>query len=582
MHRVRNTTAVALLFFGIMHTGAAAAEPQYKEYQATSTRTEFFWIAFDDQVIVITVPEEGGTRSYEIPLESVEHDAAEVRLASGIRFDATGLEIKGTTFAYDDIVDMRVFDDDEGTSIVFYRGDSADPDIARLRRGNMIRAFDNVRVEEGSFVRGFIFSVTGDIDVFGEVNKDIVTLFGGIYVAPDAVARGDVASVTGKVQIARDASVYGIVYTGTTEQKGRSRRFYRSINESSLSGTAYYNRVDGFTPLARFEYRDRDSLLPNVVAEVGYAFESKRSRLRFGVEQTLWREMPMAIGGVAYKELATEDEWLLSRNENNVYTLLVTEDFRDYYERTGGYLYYRVKPVEYLQIETGYRYDETRWFEAERDLWSLFGGDKKFPRNFHRVDPSIRDRGIAEIDTGTTAGLVIRGAFDTRDEKDPYDFSAWNLTGQIEWSDDKLSSDYDYRRYQFSAARYQEIHSRIMLISRLVVGASDGYLPMQKRYYMGGLGTLRGYKHKEFIGKRFWLANLEYRFRFPKSDFALGVLYDVGQISNDSPLNGDVEWKQSLGGALYIGDDFRVSLAQRLDGAEDKDLQVYARCEHSF
>lgn len=580
--RCRHLPAISVILALLTFGDVFAAEPEYKEYRATSGKSEFFRISFDAETMTITVPEEGGKRSYEISLESVRTGDSEVRLASGIRFVDAGLEIKGVTYAYADIVDMRLYDEEGVTTVVFYRGDDSDPDAARLRRGVMIRAFNNVRIEEGAFARGFIFSVTGDIDVFGEVNKDIVSLFGNVYIAPDAVARGDVASITGKVQIARDASVYGIVYTGTQDQKGRSRRFYRSVEESTLSGTAYYNRVDGITPLAKFEYNDRDSLLPSVMVEFGYAFESKRTRMGAGVEQVLWREMPMALGGIAYHHLATEDDWLLSREENNAYTVLFTEDFRDYYERTGGYLYFRVKPIEYVTVETGYRYDETRWFEAERDLWSLFGGDKKFPRNFHRVTGDFRERGIAELDSGTTAAMSWDVSYDTRDEQHPYDFSAWNIGGRLEWSDGGLSSDYDYRRYTLSVARYQEIHSRIMLISRFVFGGSDGYLPMYKRYYLGGLGTLRGYKHKELIGKRFWMANIEYRFRFPKSDFGLGVMYDIAQISNDSPLDGDVEIKQSLGGALYIGDDFRISLARRLDGAADKDLQVYARFEHTF
>lgn len=579
IHAFLMTTVLALtLVAGVL----AADEPEYQEYRPSSHKTEFFWISFDDESIVVTVPDQDGTRAYEMPIDAVEFGAGQVTLGNGVRFYDVGLEVKGQTFSYADIVDMRVYDDNEMTSMVFYRGEGDGPDVARLRQGNMIRAFNDVRIEKDDFVRGFIFSVTGNIDVLGEVNKDVVSLFGDVYVAQEAVARGDVASVTGQVQISREASVYGIVYTGTQEQKGRSRRFYGTLEESELTIDAYYNRVDGATPLARFEYQDQDSLLPHLLLEGGYAFESERMRLRAGVEQVLWREVPMALGGVAYHELASEDDWLLSRDENNAFTLFWTEDFKDYYERTGGYLYYRVKPADFFTLETGYRYDETRWFEAERDLWSLFGGDKKFPRNFHRVPADFRDQGIAEIDTGTTAAFSFETSYDTRDEKHPYDFSAWNLGGRLEWSDDQISSDYDYRRYQMSLARYQEIHPRIMLISRFVFGGSDGYLPMYKRFYLGGLGTIRGYKHKEYMGKRFWMANLEYRFRFPRTDFAFSVLYDAAQISNDSPLNGDVEVKQSIGGALYIGDDFRLSLAQRLDGAEDKDLQLYARFEHSF
>ncbi|MBD3402136.1 BamA/TamA family outer membrane protein [candidate division GN15 bacterium] len=572
-------TALAL----IVSTGVATAqESDYKEYQPRSNKTEYFWIAFDDEVIVITAPYDDTFRSYEMPIESVRREGADLRLASDVRFTPDGLEIKDQLLPYDEIVDTRVREDGNKTAILFLRSDATGPDYARLRRGNMLEPFEDMRIEEGAFVRGFVISINGDIDVFGEVNKDIISLFGNVYVAPEAVARGDVVSITGKVQIARDASVYGIVYTGTQRQAGKSRRFYRQVEETELTIDAYYNRVDGITPLGTFRYSDRDSLLPSVELQVGYAFESKRSRLRGGIEQVIWRKIPMAIGGMAYHELATEDDWVIGTDENNAFTMLFTEDFRDYYERDGGYLYFRIKPLGDLTVETGYRYDETRWFDAERDLWSLFGGDKKFPRNFHTAPEPFRRQGISDIDTSANAMVSLSATYDSRNNRELYEFSGWHFDGRLEWSDDHFSSDFDYRRYRLTAQRYQLIHSRIMVISSVMFGGSDGYTPMHKRFYLGGLGTLRGYKHKEMIGKRFWMGNLEYRFRFPATDFALSVLYDVAQISNDSPLNGDVEVKQSLGAAFYVGDDFRLSLARRLDRGEDNDLQFYARFEQTF
>lgn len=205
-----------------------------------------------------------------------------------------------------------------------------------------------------------------------------------------------------------------------------------------------------------------------------------------------------------------------------------------------------------------------------------------FPRNFAHVPAAYRWTGIAEIDSTTNAALNLQVDWDTRDPAFPFEESAWAFTGWLEFSDGGLGSDFDYNRYRLNLRRYQQINRYTTLILRGVFGNSDGYLPMYKRFYLGGLGTLRGYKHKELMGSRFWLLNGEYRFRFPKTDLALSLMYDAAQIANDTRIDGDIDFDQSLGVGLYLGDDVRLSLARRLDGAEDKDLQFYARFEYTF
>ena len=187
-----------------------------------------------------------------------------------------------------------------------------------------------------------------------------------------------------------------------------------------------------------------------------------------------------------------------------------------------------------------------------------------------------------EIDTTSNAALHFMVDFDTRDSEDPFSKSAVAVTGELEWSNPDLNSDFDYRRYTLSLRRYQKLNRHTMLLARVMYGGSDGYLPMYKRFFLGGLNTLRGYFTKEYMGTRFWMGNAEYRFSFPHSDLALSVLYDVGQIANDRKLDDQVDIKQSLGVALYVGSDTRVSVARRLDRSHDNEPRLYARLSHVF
>ena len=78
------------------------------------------------------------------------------------------------------------------------------------------------------------------------------------------------------------------------------------------------------------------------------------------------------------------------------------------------------------------------------------------------------------------------------------------------------------------------------------------------------------------------MTNAEYRVVIPGSDFALAAFWDCGQIANDTRLNGEVDTKNTIGMAGYLGSDFRLSVAKRLDRSEDDAPKIYVRLAHHF
>ena len=575
-----------LALTGGSRTGTAQ-ETDYKPYQPGTTKTRFFEISYDSDRIEFTAPSGDKDifighfrRNLVIRDRAVYFD--EIKM-----FDAEGVYIDEKLYPWDEIYDIRVSRQGDRNRIAFYRKSDAEGRAAATRRGNIIKYADNITIDEDEFVRGMVFSALGDIRVDGEVNRDIVSLFGDVNIGPGAVARGDLASITGDIDVGRGASIYGEKYGKDKFRRSRRRgRFYRDydISLNSVTGGFVYNRVDGAHPWIQYTYDD-GGYLPQLELQAGYAFASSRWRFNVQIQQTLLRDISLSLGGRFYRRLESEDMWIFEKEkhfagENTVFALLATEDFMDYYESDGGALYLKARPMRDLRLEAGYHVNETNWLVGHSHLWSVFGGDKLFSPNFSKVDLAFREDGIREIDSSSNASLRLRVDYDTRDDREPFSKSAWAATAALEWSSPDFNSDFDYRRYTVNVRRYQQINRRTMVMLRLMYGGSDGYLPMHKRFYMGGLGTLRGYYHKEYMGTKYWLGNAEYRFNFRRSALALAVLYDIGQMANDQKLDGDVEIKQSIGVALYLGDDARMSLARRLDRSEDNTPKFYVRLSH--
>jgi hypothetical protein len=581
--------AVLMLWASLcLPSAASAQDSKYKEYKTRSTRTRFFEIAFNKDNIEITAPDGDQEVFIDHQRRIVSMKDRTVYFGDTRMCDRDGVYINERRFPWEGIYDFRVSERNGYTVITFYKRSDESDRVNRTRRGNIIGFSGHVTVDDGDFVRGAIFSAVSDIRVDGEVNRDIVSLFGDIELGAESVVRGDIASITGDIEMAGEASVYGEVFGNKHKKRIRRRgRFYRHYDHNAVTGGLVYNRVDGAHPWLKYTYDKGGYNFPRIELEGGYAFASERWRFNVGIEQVILRDISLSLGGSFFRRLESEDRWLFSGRkrsvaENTFFALLVTEDFMDYFESDGGALYLKARPWHDLRVEARYHHEVSNWLEGHSHLWSIFGGNKLFSDNFSTVDSAYREAAIYEIDTTSNASLRFKADYDNRDDREPFAHSACAATAALEWSTPDLKSDFNYRRYTLSLRRYQQVNRRTFLLLRLMYGGSDGYLPMHKRFFVGGLGTLRGYYHKEYMGTQFWMGNAEYRFNFRRSALALSVIYDVAQIANDRKLDGTAEVKQSLGLAFYLGDDTRMSLARRLDRSTDITPKFYVRLSHVF
>lgn len=584
MRRTVSIQLVTLALLGVtLFPGQARAQgTEYKEYKPAPARLSYFTLTYNSKQFRVALTGDSlnpTSKLYSTPSISVQG----TRVVSGKEtiFDDSGLHFGDSILPYSQIRDIEISESDEGTILQFYRSAQKVPESQMIRRGNRITYADSILVGQGEFVRGTVFSVLGNAHVAGEVNRDVVSLFGSVIVSPSAVVRGDLATVGGSIVIAKTAQVYGDAYRGETKASARRHRFFRKEHPVEPDGRLSYNRVDGFAPYLSVSYHDPDSLLPSARAELGYAFASKRLRFSLSAEQLIWRHKDLSIGAQYYRSLSSDDDWALPDWENSVYAFMATEDFKDFYEAQGGTGFARIKPIKPLTFEARYRNEQTMWLHAHPNLWSVFGGEKQFPENFASVPLPFRDSGMAQIDTGSNVALSAGVTYDTRHDDSLFSVSAWNASASLEWSSTGLKSDFNYRRYVFDIRRYQYIHKYSMLLLRAMLGSSDGYLPMNRRFFLGGPGSLYGYERKELMGTRFWMINAEYRFQIPKTEIAFGPFWDIAQIADNQAFSRSVEVKNSIGGAVYFGAKFRLSVAQRLDRSQVSP-EIYIRLIPAF
>ena len=100
------------------------------------------------------------------------------------------------------------------------------------------------------------------------------------------------------------------------------------------------------------------------------------------------------------------------------------------------------------------------------------------------------------------------------------------------------------------------------------------FLPNQKLFYLGGIGTLRGYDYKEFSGTTVTMLNLEYLMKINKK-IGLTIFIDTGACWNGHDKNilsmnyKLARFKHSAGFGIteFGGDAFwSILIANRLSG----------------
>lgn len=477
----------------------------------------------------------------------------------------------------------------------------------RKKNSDIVRFWGDVTIEPDEFIRGDVVTLRGTVHVQGEVDGDVVAVFGSVELDSTAYVDGDVVSVGGKIYRSRGAQVKGdLVQTSITGVKVDDGDQHVSVGLSGISvgpkkgdewernrrrpqrkGWGYdmnddpfmfrYNRVEGLflgLRLDRDDWRDKSSWF-DLYGHAGYGFSRKHGCYQIGIERSFFGKWGPILGVEAHDVVHTEDEWIIPTFENSLAALFLREDFQDYYRKEGFSAYLSHDISEYLTITGEFRQDQ-HYNLKRKTNWSIFGGDKKFREN-------------PFIDEIEFKSAVARLTFDTRNSY-KYPDQGWyvNLVGEFARPDFN-ENEVDFDRFIFDIRRYQPITSGENLDFRLRAGSSRGDLPAQLQFDLGGLSTVRGYKFKEFANdsinqtNRMLLGNIEYRIHGRRNplnsimggDLSLILFADAGYVwgvadtieANDG--FDDLDWEDlytSLGFGISNRDgNVRLNFAKRMD-----------------
>jgi outer membrane translocation and assembly module TamA len=114
---------------------------------------------------------------------------------------------------------------------------------------------------------------------------------------------------------------------------------------------------------------------------------------------------------------------------------------------------------------------------------------------------------------------------------------------------------------------------------RVLAGFSDGVLPPQRLFALGGIGSVHGYRFKDVAGESMLLLNGELRQSIWRPAIAGLAFIDTGRVGR--PLAGSTgNWLTGVGVGVEVG-TARVEFGWRADDIP-RSLQVLFRLNRSL
>ncbi|MCI0330885.1 MAG: BamA/TamA family outer membrane protein [candidate division Zixibacteria bacterium] len=421
-------------------------------------------------------------------------------------------------------------------------------------------------VDAGGYLKGDLVAIGADAQVEGEIGGDVIVFLGSCWLGAEAVVHGDVIVIGGELVQEDGAVIYGQL-ARESQAEHPKRRYFEEPELGAFSFSGAYNRVDGFNLNVKVGYKSGD-LKSRLWAGGGHAFSRDRWLYDVGYSQKLFNTHQFSFGASAFRQTWSADNWILGKGENSFATLFLRADLMDYVEKEGVSVFAGQQYRKFHELKVTYTVDEYKLL-ARKTHWSLTRGPRRFRENFSTLPAETLTAYAADLDA-EVASLTFGYTFDTRDDpKDPQ--TGW--LGKAEWevAGGIMEKERDYSRIVLTLERIQPIMPGHTALLHVLYGTSIHRLPVQKLFFLGGIGTLRGYRFKQFYGDRMILANLEYHARVIDKIFAPTpvLFFDWGKTS---PRSGDPEFwsgrpfKFNAGLGFKYGSFLRFDLAKAFDG----------------
>jgi hypothetical protein len=361
----------------------------------------------------------------------------------------------------------------------------------------------------------------------------------------------------------------------------------------------WFSSVDGFVPslgmgIAVF---DHDRFNHTFVAgHLSYKAASSRAGYSLGFERPLFGRTKLFVGGELHDLTASDDRWQLSSLEASLAAVGPRRSYRDYYNRRGVQITGAVRLHRQVEALFAWRGERQEPLRVASDF-SFWNSDEAFRPNTGARDgrlnaillgASVDGRGF---DRESLEATYRRHQFDTLfgerlDGPDgKHDLAPiWRVDWTSELSEaGAFGSDFDFRRHIVTGRARLAISEHQTFGIRAIGGWSDGVLPPQRQFAVGGIGSVHGYDFKEQVGDTLALVNLEYELGWRHGLRGIGF-FDAGRATVRSmsgvPTVPDPAWLKGVGWGIGLG-DFRVDFGYKVD-AVPSSLRVVVRFGRTF
>ena len=358
-------------------------------------------------------------------------------------------------------------------------------------------------------VTGRITAVNATVELLdgSSVDGDILIVGGGITGRDRGTVTGSIRTYSARLSYGRDGEQ--LVRRGTGRDDGedhwwrrRERWRDRGWGDIRLVSTRAYNRVEGLPiqvgPAFGREF-DWGRLSIDALGIWRSADSFRWTPENLGhtakVELRLGRNDGVRVGARHFDVVDAVEPWQLSDSEVGLSSFFLHRDFRDYYNRQGGTVYGSVFAGR--SVDLGVSLSHQRWgTRGTRDPWTLFRDTDSW-----RANP--------QMDDGTFHIVNATAVYDTRnDDHNPW--SGWFLAADYEFGNGRISGyapaspgvrsqtldgKTSYDRVFVDLRRYNRLAPNAQINLRLAIGGwlSGDDLPLQRRFALGGPGTLPGY-----------------------------------------------------------------------------------------
>jgi len=409
--------------------------------------------------------------------------------------------------------------------------DQVATDIAELyNQAAEVRSDGEVSVAAEHIVEGNVAVLRGPVTIAGVVRGRVLVVNGDVHLRPGGRVEGDVVVVGGFVSGADSTTVGGEVHAFSQSlryrregdrivvesehpilpeegwlARWRRRRQMASAKLTLRGGT--YDRVEGLPVMGGAQLRLPTSW-GRVTADLFGIYRSadnfdwKTENLGYDLSSQVryGRWSGVAIGGRLFDVVSSVEPWQMRDAEVSLASFFLHRDFRDYFNDRGATGYVSIFPNRSIELRLGYT--RTHWDVRDtRDPFTLFRNDAMW-----RPNP-VLDAGVLHL---VTAGLTL----DTRNvATNPSD--GWLLQADVEYGTTSAlrlgptppvaregseeTVPVEYARTFIDARRYIRTSPFTQLNLRLLAAGWIGgdRLPLERRFALGGPGTIPGYDFRD-------------------------------------------------------------------------------------